>query len=337
MKLKQQKGLILGIAILIQILVLSGCAAVKRQERDAAPDIGRMRFEKPQMPKALGAKEGQEPRLSVYIKEEGKIKDMAFEEYIAGVVGGEIKNYWPQESIKAQAIIARTFVLKFIEEKGGSKYKGAHISTDIEEAQAWNMEAVNDNIRKAVKATRGDVIVYEGGLAYTWFHSNAGGKTANAVEGLNFKEGNPPYIRTVKSPDGYDNIEIPADQRKWIVKFSKSEVLAALNKIGSPVKNFSNVTIGKRGDSGRAMTIRFDQTDANAPDLRIALDSMKMKSTLLDNVRFDGKWVSFEGRGYGHGVGMSQWGAHNMAKQGKKAKEIIRHYYNNIQVANMWK
>jgi stage II sporulation protein D len=334
---KRKKGWILIFAIMLQLHLLSGCAAVRRQEREVRPDVGRVRFEKPRMPKALGAKEGEEPRLSVYIKEEGKVKDMAFEEYVAGVVGGEIKNNWPQETIKAQAIIARTFVLRFIEEKGGSKYKGAHVSTDIEEAQAWNMEAVNDNIRRAVKATRGDVIVYEGGLAYTWFHSNAGGKTANAVEGLNFKEGNPPYIRSVKSPDGYDYTEIPADDRKWTAKFSKSEVLAALNKIGSPIKNFSNVTVGKRGDSGRAMTIRFDQTDANAPDLRIALDSMKMKSTLLDNVGFDGKWVSFEGRGYGHGVGMAQWGAHRMAKQGKKAKDIISHYYKGVQITNMWK
>jgi len=326
----------MGLALLM-LLTVTGCAVARKQEQDRPPELGLVRVEKPKMPKALRAKEGQEPRLNVYIKEEGKIRNMAFEDYVAGVVGGEIKNHWPMETIKAQAIIARTFVLRFIEEKGGSKYEGAHVSTDIEEAQAWNEEAVNDRIREAVKATRGDCIVYKGGLAFTWFHSNAGGKTANAVEGLNFKDGNPPYIRSVKSPCGQDYEEIPVDDRKWTARFSKAEILAALTNIGSPIKDFSKVTIGRRGDSGRAMTIRFDNTEANAPDLRIALGSMKMKSTLLDGVGFDGKWVSFQGRGYGHGVGLSQWGAHRMAKQGKEAKDIIRHYYKGIRIVNMWK
>ena len=67
------------------------------------------------------------------------------------MVAGEIKNDWPLEAIKAQAIIARTFVLQFISEKGRSKYENAHVSTDIEEAQAWNAGAVNDRIKRRWK------------------------------------------------------------------------------------------------------------------------------------------------------------------------------------------
>ena len=135
---------------------------------------------------------------------------MKFEEYIKSVVGGEIKNDWPPEAIEAQAIIARTFVLNFIHEKGHSKYGDAHVSTDIEEAQAWNPEAVNERITKAVENTRGQVMVYEGRFAQGWFHSNAAGKTATAKEGLNYKKGNPPYIKVVKSPD--DSSEIPKEE-----------------------------------------------------------------------------------------------------------------------------
>ena len=73
--------------------------------------------------------------------------------------------------------------------KGQSKYGNAHISTDIEEAQAWNMEAVNDSIKQAVNETRGQVMIYEGKYVNAWFHSNAGGKTATAVEVSTIKTG----------------------------------------------------------------------------------------------------------------------------------------------------
>ena len=290
--------------------------------------------EKPPIPRTLGGTSGREPRLRVYIKEEDRVRDMAFEEYVAGVVGGEIKNDWHMEALKAQAIIARTFVLKFVEEKGRSKYGNAYISTDIEEAQAWNMEAVNERIRQAVNETRGLVMIYEGEYVNAWFHSNAGGKTATAEEGLNYKDGNPPYIQTVNSPD--DSPMIPADEKNWTAVFSKDRVLKAVGEIGKPLEDFSKISIGERGPSGRALDIKLDTVSVPAPDLRIALGSTEMKSTLLDEVRLEGDKVIFKGRGYGHGVGMSQWGAYNMAKQGKKARDIIHHYFKDIEIVKMW-
>ncbi len=314
------------------VLIVSGCARVRRTEPPApAPE---QPAKKPAIPEALGSPNGQEPRLKVYIKEEGRVQEMPFEEYVAGVVGGEIKNDWPMEAIKAQAIIARTFVLKFIKDKGQSKYANAHISTDIEEAQAWNMEAVNDRIRKAVNETRGQVIVYDGDYVNAWFHSNAGGKTATAVEGLAYKEGNPPYIQTVDSPD--DSSLIPPDERNWVAEFSKQEVIRAVQQTGKQIDDFSSIKIGKRGPSGRAMEIMLDSIPVSAPDLRIALGSTRMKSTLLDEVRLEGDRVIFKGRGYGHGVGMSQWGAYNMAKQGKKAEDIIKYYFKGVQIIKLW-
>lgn len=320
------------IVIVVFALLASSCAGAKRTEPPApAPQ---QPAKKPAIPQALGAKAGQEPRLKVYIKDEDRVQEMPFEEYVAGVVGGEIKNDWPTEAIKAQAIIARTFVLKFVQDKGKSKYGNAHISTDIEEAQAWNMDAVNDRIRKAVNETRGQVIVYDGDYVNAWFHSNAGGKTATAVEGLAFKEGNPPYISTVRSPD--DSSLIPPDEKSWTAEFSKKEVIRAAQQMGKQIKDFSSISIGKKGPSGRATRIMLDGTAVSAPELRIALGSTRMKSTLLDEVRLDGDRVIFKGRGYGHGVGMSQWGAYNMAKHGKKAQDIIRHYFKGVQIVKMW-
>ncbi len=322
------------IVLMVMISVISACTGARPPGTPEAPEPSQPQVKKPDIPSVLGAKPNQEPRLRVYIKEEGVVKEMPFEEYVAGVVGGEIKNDWPEEAIKAQAIIARTFVLQFVESNKGSKYANAHISTDIEEAQAWNKDAVNARIKKAVKDTRGQVVVHDGDYAHAWFHSNAGGRTATAVEGLNFKDGNPPYIRVVNSPDESPNV--PAEERTWTVDFSKEEVLQAARNVGKPVQDFSKITIGSKGPSGRAMVILLDDTEVPAPELRIELGSTKMKSTMLDEVKIEEQRVVFKGKGYGHGVGMSQWGAYEMAKQGKKAQDIIHHYFKGVEVIKMW-
>lgn len=328
----------IGCVLISMLYVLSivSCGTVRRPEegKEPSPPGRGQQVQKPDLPAPIKTQGNQEPRLKVFIVEEDRVEEMAFEEYVAGVVGGEIKNDWPEEAIKAQVIIARTFVLQFIDEKGKSKYENAHVSTDIEEAQAWNMEAVNDRIRSAVKATRGEVIVYQGKFARTWFHSNAAGKTATAAEGLAYKEPNPPYIQVTDSPD--DAPEIPADEANWTASFQKQKVLEALRQAGIQIQDFSTVSIGEKGPSGRALNLRFDQTSASAPPFRIALGSKEMKSTLLDSVALEGDQVVFRGRGFGHGVGMSQWGAFHMASQDKTAEEIINHYFAGIGITKMW-
>lgn len=322
------------IILMAMVLVITACTGARRPGTPEVPEPSQPQVKKPAIPPALGAKAKQEPRLRVYIKEEDRVEEMPFEEYVAGVVGGEIKNDWPEEAIKAQAIIARTFVLQFVQNNKGSKYANAHISTDIEEAQAWNKDAVNARIKKAVKDTRGQVVVHDGDYAHAWFHSNAGGRTATAVEGLNFKDGNPPYIRVVNSPD--ESPSVPAEERIWTVDFSKEEVLRAARNVGKPIEDFSKIGIGNKGPSGRAMVILLDNTEVPAPELRIALGSTKMKSTMLNEVKIEGQRVVFKGRGYGHGGGMSQWGAYGMAKQGKKAQDIIHHYFKGVDIIKMW-
>jgi stage II sporulation protein D len=336
------------LVVLTFSLLIASCAAERRPEQkpgemqqqgirqspDKTRDEKQKGAEKPQLPEPIRTQDNKEPSLKVYIVQENKAREMPFEEYVAGVVAGEIKNDWPEESIKAQAIIARTFVLQFIEEKGQSKYENAHVSTDIEEAQAWNSGAVNDRIRKAVEDTRGQVIVYDGEFARTWFHSNAGGKTATPKEGLNYKDEDPPYIQVVDSPDMNEAVE--ADAKNWSAKFSKSQIIEAMKQAGKSVNDFSNISIGKKGSSGRAVTIKVDETEISAAELRLALGSTEMRSTLIDKIALEGSNVVMSGRGYGHGVGMSQWGAYNMANDGKSAEDIINHYFKDVSIVKMW-
>ena len=136
----------------------------------------------------------------MYIDDEMSFGD-AYGEYIAAVVGGEMKNYWPHEALAAQAIVARTFALKTLEEKGGSGPMGSDIEAGFKRAQEYKPENVNDAIRAAVKETRGKVLTEGGKLINAWFHSNAGGKTALAKEGLNFAGPEPTYTVVKESPD----------------------------------------------------------------------------------------------------------------------------------------
>ena len=142
----------------------------------------------PKIPDKISRGAGKEPVLSVYEVQTKSIKEMKLEDHVAGVVAGEMENYWPVEALATQAILARTYVLEFITDKGGSIYGDADISTDFEEAQAWNPKNINDRV-KAVKMTGGEVVTYKEIISRHGF-TTCRRNDATAKEGLNFKEVN---------------------------------------------------------------------------------------------------------------------------------------------------
>lgn len=270
-----------------------------------------------------------EPQITVYMHETGEVKPMMLEDYLAGVVAGEMKPDWPVEALAAQAILARTFTLAAIETKGGVPGRNAQASTDIKEFQAYDAKAVNDNVRQAIALTRGKVVTYQGNLITAWFHASAGGQTALAKEGLNYKEPEPPYIVSVASPDDL----APADIQNWQANISQTDFLAAMGKIGHPVPHVDSLEITAKGASGRTTEFTVNKTvKVNGPDLRVAIGGTTLKSMLLDKVSVNGDHLLFVGRGYGHGVGLSQWGAYSLAKAGKKSDEIIAAYYTGVTI-----
>lgn len=316
---------ILSILIcMVVVLAVGGCSWSGQQKKPQTPT--------PDQPKGATI---VEPNITVYMHETGEKKEMKFEEYIAGVVAGEMRNDWPVEALAAQAIVARTFTVHEIETKGGVKARGTQASTDIKEFQAYNAKEVNDNVRKAVEMTRGMVMVHEGKAALTWFHASAGGKTATAKEGLNYKDAEPPYIQVVDSPD---EPSAPPEVKAWKVSFTKDEIIQAMGKIGKPIQDITTVESVQKGPSGRTTLLRFNgNVDISGPELRVAIGSTKLKSMLLDEVKLEGANVSFSGRGYGHGVGLSQYGALTMAKEGKKPADIVTHYFRGVTVETRWK
>lgn len=319
---KNRKAYLLVVLLTVSALIFAACSR-QPQKMPEPGDQGA-----PQQ-----NTQGTEPDISVYMHESGEKKSMKMEDYIAGVVAGEMKSDWPVTALAAQAIIARTFTVQAIEEKGGVPERGTQASTDIKEFQAYSAAAVNDNVRKAVEMTRGMIITYQGKPAQTWFHASAGGMTATAKEGLDYQQAEPPYIQSVQSPDEL----APADVKNWTAAFPKQQVMAVLAGKGQTVNRIDSIEIGQKGPSGRAMTLVINKNiNISGPQMRLGLGSTELKSMLLDKIEVTGDRVTFSGRGYGHGVGLSQWGANKLATTGKTPEEIIAHYFKGVTVEKRW-
>lgn len=311
-------------AVLACMLIILACTGCMHNQESAKSSL-------PEIPSRLSRTEDDTPILKVYNTANKSTEEMDVETYLMGVVAGEMKNNWPLEALKAQAILARTFTMKFVNDKA-SAYEGADISTDVTEAQAYNADAVNDRIRDAVNRTRGMVMVADGEFPYAWFHAHSGGVTELPSKALEYKE-DPAYLTSVKSSE---SDAAPEDVKSWTAEFSLDQVRQACKDAGTEVGIIESFEIGKIGESGRAVTFLVNGKEISAPSFRLQIDASKLKSTLIDSVEVKSEKVIFKGKGFGHGVGMSQWGAHKMASDGKSAEEIIHHYFNGVELVELW-
>ncbi|MBR3742398.1 MAG: SpoIID/LytB domain-containing protein [Clostridia bacterium] len=330
--IKLRRLTVLGLLMMLTAALFSGCALQGGAETAPEENQKSETEAKPPLPDKLKTNQAGIPILRVYQVDEEQTIEMDLETYLQGVLAGEMKNDWPLEALKAQAILARTFVLKFCTEKE-SKYQGADISTDIEEAQAYDATGINDRIEQAVRETKGMVLSYHGELPYAWFHAHSGGVTERAVEGLHYEKEEPGYTKVVQ---GRDSSLAPDDAKEWTAEFTEEEFLSAAKKAGWQGSGLESLEIGQKGESGRAVTVRINGQSVSAPELRLALDASKMRSTLLTELKAENGRVMMSGKGYGHGVGMPQWGAYGLAEEGKTAEEIVHAYFRDVTVETLW-
>jgi stage II sporulation protein D len=258
---------------------------------------------------------------------------MAFEDYLLGVVAAEMEPTWPLEALAAQAIMARTFTLDKIARQGGVPDRGAHASTDIKEFQAYDAERINDNVRKAVRNTRGMVLAYQGEYVRTWFHAYCDGMTSTAEDGLAFREFPTPFISRVTDvcPEG-----TPEEVQDYSVTFTKQHIAAKLQEIGQSPGDFTTIEVTKKDEAGRAVSLRVGQATVSAPAFRIAIGSTELRSTKWSDISVSGDNVTFTGSGYGHGVGMCQWGAKVRADRGANFEAIAKAYFPDSQIVRVW-
>lgn len=300
------------ILFLLLILVISGCNI---------PGMG-----------------SKEPKVSLYLTKTGEKKELPLEEYVAGVVAGEMLPNWPKEAYAAQAILARTFTMEFIQRGGTQSKYGTDLSDDITETQAYNPSAISPVIRSAVESTKGLVVTYNKNYIKGWFHAFSGGETTKAKVGLNYKETEPPYIKEVSDP-GADYA--PPEDRNWVATYSADELSNLLQKTGLINFAVENVEITNKNEQGRVTEFTVSGAGNKVPiagaNFRIAVDSTKLKSIWIEDLTKTGTDFVFKGKGYGHGVGMSQWGAYALAEKGSKAEEIVKYFFQGIEITKKYK
>jgi stage II sporulation protein D len=248
------------------------------------------------------------------------VNEVPLEDYVAGTLHREVSPHWEREALRAQAVAIRTYALhRMAVAPRGRRH-------DLEASPGdqvyGGIEAETSGARQACQETRGEYLVWSGRPILAAFHSTAGGRTASAEEVW----GRPvPYLvsREVIGEAG-------SPHSAWRVGVSRAELGGALDRAGKPVGSPRGLRILERSASGRVSQLRVDGTGGSrtlsGKTLRAALGSRLLKSTLFE-VQRSGEGFVFTGAGYGHGVGMSQWGARALARGGADYRKILARFY----------
>lgn len=241
--------------------------------------------------------------------------DAELEEYVVGVVAAEMPAAFPEEALKAQAVAARTYQVRQMQGAGSAEVLydvGQAYITLEEQEKKWGKKYPQyaAKIRKAVRETAGEIMVYNGEPILAAFHAQSAGKTEDAVHVWNSEV---PYLKSVDSgkdknaPDNETEVVLSAEE--LAERLGEGELSICSHTEAGYVKE---VQVGERIFSGREVREKLG--------LRSSCFSAEKTG---DSYRFT---VS----GYGHGVGMSQYGASFLAEEGMTYREILRHYYQGI-------
>lgn len=179
------------------------------------------------------------------------------------------------------------------------------------------------------------MLKHQGDYVKGWFSACCGGVTAGAAEGLDWRKTKTPYLEAGLQ-DGCLEVTKP-ENKNWVAQIPLTEVQEAVSKtIGQDPGNITKVGILKRGPSNRAEQIIINDSQLSGPALRLAVGSELMRSTLIKDIYIEGENLVVTGDGFGHGVGMCQWGAYKMANEGKTPEQIIKFYYPQAAIEQAW-
>ncbi len=248
-----------------------------------------------------------------------KSVDKELEDYVIGVVAGEMPYNFPHEALKAQAVAARTYAVRQIRANPNIKYKDiaqAYISVDIMKKR-WgkNFETNYNKIKDDVYATAGEILEYNNEPILATFCSTTNGYTE---ECQNVWTQDLPYLKSVKS-DG-DELSPYFNDRVYVTKDSFAKIFGGSNPI-----------ISEKTKAGYVKTVKVGEKTYTGNEIR---KTFGLKSTSF-TISTDKNNIVFSTKGYGHGVGMSQYGACYMANNGDNYKTILKHYYTGTNIKNL--
>lgn len=246
------------------------------------------------------------------------VNELPLEDYVESVVAAEVGTDWEIEALKAQAVIARTYaVYKKTAVTNRSMY---HLTSSVLN-QVYKGNNSHFKVTFAVRATEGEILTYNGKPIEALYHSTCGGRTENPEEVFGKKI---PYMKSVESRCDLSPYWV------WERKIPISEIEKALNLSG-----IKDLYIKSTTSTGRAkdITVKREEGDTTikATDLRRLLGWNRLPSTYFE-IKKNGDSIVFEGKGYGHGVGLCQWSALQMAAEGKSYREILAFFYPETEI-----
>lgn len=257
------------------------------------------------------------------------INEVPIESYLAGIINHEISSRWHEDVIKTQAVIARTYALFNRNKRAGALW---HVESSVM-GQVYGGSASEDSAAiDAVRATAGEILMYADEPALTVYHSNAGGMTefSNLVWSRDY-----PYLVSVESP-----FDAGAPKYEWDYTATASGLGEELRRSGRKIGDPRELEVIETTPAGRVRVLAVKDAEGreirvSGEDLRSILGYSVLRSAIFE-VERGAEMFIFRGRGSGHGVGLSQWGAKGMAENGYSYRDILRHFYPGTELTKAW-
>jgi len=305
-----------------------------------------MLVKSPSTPPPTSAEDKMETiKVALYITSQDRIVHLNLEDYVMGVVCAEMPASFHQEALKAQAVVARTYVVKRMRLLGGngcSLHPEADVCDDPSHDQGWidPQEARRrwgfwgslqwwPALERAVKSTEGMIITWRGTVIDPVYHSTCGGGTENSEDVWSESVA---YLRGV---DCHWDSHSP--HLKASVTFSNAQLASLLGPgLALPATTRGTalpLEVLERSPAGRAKWVRVADSVVKGTDLRKMLGLKSTRMTLVSQE----EGLTIQTIGWGHGVGMCQYGADGMAKEGKTYEEIIAHYFTGVSLVKLFR
>lgn len=254
------------------------------------------------------------------------INKLPLEDYLVGALTSEVSAGWPLESLKAHAVVSRTMTAHRIWIRKAHQFD---MTADTATHVYHGVAAERSRTRQAVRDTQGQVLAYDRELFSASFHANCGGHTENVAELWSVKKPLPP-LAGVEDPFCKD-----LKHYRWKAAIPERQFLEFLGPDGTGLgEQLKEVSVHEVNRSGRVRSVRIagekGAVTLTGRQLRERLGANRLRSLKFAVTLEDGK-AAFEGYGWGHGVGLCQWGSFSMSKQNKKMDEILNFYFPGAQ------
>jgi stage II sporulation protein D len=250
-------------------------------------------------------------------------------DYVRGILVRETSPRWPREALKAQAVISRTYALK---NRGRHGSQGFDYCDEAHCQVYGGRAAEHDVTNAAVESTRNEVLLYNREVISSVFHSCCGGSTDGA-ENI-WEKGGAPYLRAVRC--GWCR---GSPRYHWTSDADETTLSSRLKAAGYNIGDVKDVRVLSKSRSGRAYMVRViglkGHADLSGNKFRLMTDGRAIRSTLWSGLSRTSRGWRFHGNGWGHGVGLCQWGAKAMADRGYKYTQILRFYYKGVSLGRM--